>query len=171
MKTELTTFLKDNFSDSLINIDEFRGTVSYRVKPESLVAICKTLHDSGEFSFKYLAEISCVDWLGHEREKDGRFEVVYVLHSYKVNFRFMLNVRVNADSPNVPSLTAIWKGANWLEREVFDLFGIIFEGHPNLTKIVTPDELEGHPLRKDFPLTWEQPHFSWNKDQPPEVIK
>jgi NADH-quinone oxidoreductase subunit C len=171
MKNELTEFLKDKFSDELISVNEFRGTVSYRVQPEALVTICKALHDSTEFAAKYLAEISCVDWLAHENEKDGRFEVIYVLYSYKANYRFILNVRVDADKPNVPSLTKIWKGANWLEREAFDLFGINFEGHPNLSKIVTPDELEGHPLRKDFPLTWEQPHFSWNKDQPPEVIK
>ena len=73
MKNELTSFLKDKFSDSLISFDEFRETVSYRVKPESLVSICKALHESNEFAFKYLAEISCVDWLGHEQEKDGRF--------------------------------------------------------------------------------------------------
>jgi len=171
MKKELTDFLKNNFSDRIISSDEFRGMVSYRVKPESLVSICKALHESNEFAVKYLAEISCIDWLGHENEKEGRFEVVYVLHSYQANYRFIINVRVDAEKPDVPSLTCIWNGANWLEREAFDLFGINFVGHPNLTKIVTPDELEGHPLRKDFPLTWEQPHFSWNKDDPPEVIK
>jgi NADH-quinone oxidoreductase subunit C len=71
----------------------------------------------------------------------------------------------------VTSITPIWAGADWLEREVFDMMGIIFNGHPNLTKILTADELDGHPLRKDFPLTYEEPHFSYNKDDPPEVTK
>ena len=171
MKEQLTDFLTDRFSDSLIEINEFRGDVSYRIKPESLIAICETLKIEPQFEAKYLAEVTCVDWLGHELEKDGRFEVVYSLYSYKHSYRFFLKVRLESDHPKIKSLTGIWNGANWLEREVFDLFGIIFEGHPNLTKIVTPDDLEGHPLRKDFPLTWEQPQFSWNKDDPPEVIK
>jgi len=171
MKDELTSFLNERFAGGILAVEEFRSQISYRIKPEALFLICETLQKDGQFAVKYLADITCVDWLGHEREKEGRFEVVYNLYSYRYKYRFFLNVRLNPDRPKVASLTPIWKGANWLEREVFDLFGIIFEGHPNLTKIVTPDELEGHPLRKDFPLTWEQPHFSWNKDDPPEVIK
>lgn len=171
MKNELTAFIKDKFSDQIIEIEEFRGQISYRIKPEGLIPICEALQNSSEFAIKYLADITCVDWLGHEKEKEGRFEVVYNLYSYRHKYRFFISVRVNAENPNVQSLCRIWHGANWLEREVFDLFGIIFEGHPNLTKIVTPDELEGHPLRKDFPLTWEQPQFSWNKNDLPEVIK
>ena len=171
MRDQLATFLKQRFSDGIVNIEEFRGQIFFQIKPDFLIPICTDLQDSGELAVKFLADVTCVDWLGHEKEKDGRFEVVYNLYSYRHKYRFFLTVRLNADSPNVQSLTRLWHGANWLEREVFDLFGIIFEGHPNLTKILTPDELEGHPLRKDFPLTWEQPHFSWNKDQPPEVIK
>lgn len=171
MKDALIAFLKDNFSDSILEIDEFRGDVWYQIKPKSLIEICETLKSEPQFQAKYLAEITCVDWLGHEEEKKGRFEVVYSLYSYKHSYRFFLKVRLESDNPQIKTLSNIWKGAIALEREVYDLFGIIFEGHPNLTKIVTPDELEGHPLRKDFPLTWEQPHFSWNKDDPPEVIK
>ena len=80
-------------------------------------------------------------------------------------------MRLSAEKPEIQSLTPIWNGANWLEREVWDMMGISFIGHPDMTKILTPDDLEGHPLRRDFPLTWEVPQFSWNKDAPPEVIK
>jgi NADH-quinone oxidoreductase subunit C len=124
-----------------------------------------------ELDVRFLADITSVDWLGHEREKDGRFEVAYNLYSIKNTHRFFLKVHLPADNPEIASLTHLWEGANWLEREVWDLMGITFTGHPDLTKILTPDDLEGHPLRRDFPLTWEQPRFSWNKDNPPEVIK
>jgi NADH-quinone oxidoreductase subunit C len=99
------------------------------------------------------------------------FEVIYNLYSLSHRYRFFLKVRLPGDNPTIASLTHLWQGANWLEREVYDLMGIYFEGHPDLSKILTPDELEGHPLRKDYPLTYEMPQFSWNKDQPPEVIK
>jgi NADH-quinone oxidoreductase subunit C len=171
MKQQLTDFLKDKFSDSIIAVNEFRGDVTYSIKAQSLIEICQSLKTEPQFEAKYLAEISCVDWLGHELEKQGRFELIYSLYSYKHSYRFFLSIRLDGEKPKIKSLTSIWNGANWLEREVYDLFGVEFEGHPNLTKIVTPDELEGHPLRKDYPLTWEQPKFSWNKDDPPEVIK
>ena len=169
MRTELSEFLKSKFADSLTEQELFRDQQSFVVKPDSIVTVCEALLNDEKLEVKFLADITCVDWLGHEQEKQGRFEVVYNLYSYKHSYRFFLKVRLDGESPCVRTLTGLWKGANWLEREVFDLFGIKFEGHPNLTKIVTPDELEGHPLRKDFPLTWEQPVFSWNKDDPPEV--
>ncbi len=171
MRKELSEFLKNKYEDYVTEEELFRDQQSFVVKPDSIVSVCKALLNEKNLEVKYLADITCVDWLGHEQEKLGRYEVVYNLYSYKHSYRFFLKVRLDGESPLVNSLTGIWKGANWLEREVFDLFGIVFEGHPNLTKIVTPDELEGHPLRKDFPLTWEQPVFSWNKDDPPEVIK
>ena len=81
-----------------------------------------------------------------------------------------MKVRLDEENPEVDSVTSLWAGADWMEREVFDLMGIHFAGHPNLIKILTPDDLDGHPHRKDFPLTYEMPQFSYNKNEPPEVI-
>jgi NADH-quinone oxidoreductase subunit C len=171
MYDKLKDFLQDRFADAILGEDSFRDQISYRIRPAALLDICQALQEDPELDVAMLSDVTCVDWLGHERERDGRFEVVFNLYSLSARFRFFLTVRLPADKPAIQSLTPLYASANWLEREVFDLFGIEFEGHPDLTKIVTPDELVGHPLRKDFPLTYEQPQFSYNKDDPPEVIK
>lgn len=171
MEDKIREFLNSQFSDAVIKEDQFRDQQSFYIKPQYLVDICRAMHDDTQLKVIYLSDITSLDWLNHEQEKDGRYEVVYNLYSIAHQYRFFLKVRLTEDDPTVQSLTGIWAGADWLEREVFDLMGITFKDHPNLTKILTPDELEGHPLRKDFPLTYEQPAFSWNKDDPPEVIK
>lgn len=171
MEEKVRGFLKDNFEGALLEEDDFRGDLSFRVDPDAVVDICRALLDDAGLEVRYLADLTCVDWLGHPEEEKGRFEVVYNLYSIPHKFRFFLKVRLDGDRPVIASLTDLWPGANWMEREVFDMFGVTFEGHPNLTKILTPDDLEGHPLRRDFPLTWEQPQFSFNRDDPPEVIK
>ncbi|UCE24074.1 MAG: NADH-quinone oxidoreductase subunit C [Candidatus Zixiibacteriota bacterium] len=171
MEDKIREFLNSRFADALIKEDNFRDQQSFHIKPECLVDICQALMDDADLKIKYLSDITSLDWLGHEQEKDGRFEVVYNLYSLDHRYRFFIKVRLPDDKPRIQSLTSLWSGANWMEREVYDLMGIEFEGHPDLTKILTPDELEGYPLRKDFPLTWEQPAFSWNKDDPPEVVK
>ena len=154
----------------MISEDNFRDQQSFIIRADSLLDLCQGLFDS-ELDIKFLADITSVDWYDHDEEVNGRFEVIYNLSSLKNQYRFFLKVRLPADKPEIQSLTPIWNGANWLEREVWDLMGIVFVGHPDLTKILTPDELEGHPLRRDFPLTYEVPQFSWNKDTPPEVIR
>jgi len=171
MEEQLRGFIKGRFGDAVIEESEFKGEQSFYIKPESLVEICQALLDDNDLQVRFLSDITAVDWLGHERESRGRYEVVYNLYSIPHAYRFFLKVHLSADDPRIASLCDLWPSANWLEREVFDLFGIRFEGHPKLEKILTPDDLEGHPLRKDFPLTYELPRFSWNKDQPPEVIK
>jgi NADH-quinone oxidoreductase subunit C len=123
-----------------------------------------------ELEFVILSDICSLDWLGDVEEKEGRFEVIYNLYSLKSKYRLLLKVRLAESDPTIDTVTTIWQGANWMEREVFDLMGITFVGHPDLRKIVTPDELEGYPLRKDYPLTYEMPQFSYNKNEPPEVI-
>jgi NADH-quinone oxidoreductase subunit C len=168
---EIRDFLKNRFSEYLIGEDNFRDQQFFFIKPEGLFDICEALQDDNTLEVKYLSDITCVDWYGHPEADSGRFEVAYNLYSFKHKTRFFLLVRLGEENTEVRSLTPLWNGANWLEREVFDLFGVIFTGHPNLTKILTPDDLEGYALRKDFPLTYEQPQFSWNKDDPPEVIK
>jgi NADH-quinone oxidoreductase subunit C len=171
MEDKVRSFLKSSFADAIVREDDFRGQQSFYIKPEALAPICEELIHNSELDVKYLSDITSLDWLGHQEEKNGRFEVIYNLYSLPRRYRFFLKVRLPGDNPRIASLTHLWQGANWLEREVYDMMGIEFEGHPDLTKILTPDELEGHPLRKDFPLTWEQPQFSWNIDGPPEVIK
>ncbi len=171
MKEKIGHFLRSRFGDDILSEDDFRGDLSFYITPQSLFPICEALQNDNEVDIKLLADITAVDWMGHPEEEKGRFEVVYNLYSLSHCFRFFLKVRLPEENPTVRSLVDLWAGAEWLEREVWDLFGINFEGHPDLTKILTPDDLEGHPLRKDFPLTYEQPQFSWNKDQPPEVIK
>jgi len=171
MEDKLRDFLQNNFSDSLIKEDKFRGDISFYVKKEALFNICQTLQENTELDFKLLADITSVDWLNHANERDGRFEIVYNLYSIKNKYRFFIKVLLKDENPEIDSVVDIWAGANWMEREVYDMMGIKFIGHPDMRKIITSDDLVGHPLRRDFPLTWEQPKFTWNLDDPPEVIK
>lgn len=171
MEEKIRQFINSKFSDSIIREDNFRGEQSFYIKPKSIFPICEALLENDGLDVKFLKDITAVDWLDHPQAENGRFEVIYNLYSLTQKYRFFLKVFLPEENPTITSLTGLWNGANWLEREVYDLFGITFEGHPDLTKILTPDELEGHPLRKDFPLTYEKPQFSWNIDNPPEVIK
>ena len=109
---------------------------------------CAVLRDDAECAFNFLSDVTCVDWYPSE----PRFEVVYHLLSIAKKERVRLKVRLDGDSPAVESLTSVWPGANYFEREVFDLFGIRFTGHPYLRRILMPEDWEGYPLRKDYPV-------------------
>jgi NADH-quinone oxidoreductase subunit C len=121
------------------------------IDPAKIVDVCAFL--KAEQKFTRLSGVTAVDWFPME----PRFEVVYLLHSIENRMqRLRLKCRVSGDEPVIDSVTSLWKGANWYEREVFDLFGIVFRGHPELTRIMMPDHWEGHPLRKDFPVYGEK---------------
>ena len=109
---------------------------------------CALLRDDPECAFNFLSDLTCVDWYPAE----PRFEVIYHLLSISKTERVRLKVRLDSASPAVESLTSLWSGANYFEREVFDLFGIRFTGHPYMRRILMPEEWEGHPLRKDYPV-------------------
>jgi NADH-quinone oxidoreductase subunit C len=109
---------------------------------------CALLRDDAECAFNFLSDVTCVDWYPSE----PRFEVVYHLLSLSKKERVRLKVRLNSGSAAVESLTSVWPGANYFEREVFDLFGIRFTGHPYLRRILMPEDWEGYPLRKDYPV-------------------
>lgn len=115
------------------------------VDPSHIVDVCSLLKEQG--NFEQLAGITAVDWW----PASPRFEVVYFLHSYSQNTRVRLTLRLE-EGEAVESLCGVWRGANWYEREVFDLFGIPFRNHPNLERIMMPADWEGHPLRKDYPV-------------------
>jgi len=115
------------------------------IAPGQIVAVCRLLKDS--LNFERLSAITGVDWWPRE----PRFEVVYFLHSLARNARLRLNLWLD-ENESVESVCSVWRGANWYEREVFDLFGIAFRNHPNLERIMMPADWEGYPLRKDYPV-------------------
>ena len=135
-------------SDHVLSSCEEKGELILTVNQDSIVRVLNFLRDDSACQFKVLIDICGVDY----PERDPRFEVVYQLLSPAQNQRLMVKVGANADTP-VPSATGIFSSAGWFEREVWDLFGISFSGHPDLRRILTDYGFEGHPLRKDFPLT------------------
>ena len=125
-----------------------RDEMTIVVDRSALREACALLKEDTACPFNFLSDVTCVDWYPAE----PRFEVVYHLLSIPKKERVRLKVRLNSSSPNVDSLTSIWPGANYFEREVFDLFGVRFAGHPYLRRIMMPEDWEGHPLRKDYPV-------------------
>lgn len=123
-----------------------RGELVLWTSLEKLPALCRFLKDQRRFT--RLSAVTCID----RYPLEPRFEVVYLLHSIPNNERLRLKVAVPSQEPRLPSVCGVWTGANWYEREVFDMFGVRFEGHPDLRRILMPDYWEGHPLRKDFPV-------------------
>ncbi len=122
---------------------EFRGQRRVVVPVESLFAVLQTLKE--KFGFDLLVDLTCVDYLQYRDAKD-RFGLVYLLANTESNERLTVRSFVNDPQPTVPSVVKLWEGANWLEREVWDLFGIRFAGHPDLRRIVLPEEFTAHPL-------------------------
>jgi NADH-quinone oxidoreductase subunit C len=127
---------------------EFRGEVTIVIPRELLRAAAERLRDDSGLDFNLLSDLTCVDRFPLE----PRFELYYQLTSIQRREKLCLRVRLSGGDPAADSLTPVWPGANWMEREVFDLFGIRFQGHPGLRRILLPDDWEGHPLRKDFPV-------------------
>ena len=136
---------------------DFRNEVWLIVPPGQIVEVCRTLRD--EFGFERLSALTAVDYWP---EQDPRFHVIYHLHSIKGKTRLGLRVPVPGLEPSVPTLEGIYPGANWHEREVWDMFGIRFEGHSDMRRILMPADWEGHPLRKDYPLGYEEVQFTFN---------
>jgi NADH-quinone oxidoreductase subunit C len=116
----------------------------FSVTPDGLPDITRLLRDDPAFRFDFLQNLTAVDWI-----KAGQIEIVYHLFSYQHRHELVLKTSVPRDRPRLPSLSALWNNANWLEREQYDLFGVIFEGHPDLRRLLLPDDWVGHPMRKD----------------------
>ena len=125
-----------------------REEISIFIERSAIREACALLRDDPACPFNYLSDVTCVDWYPSE----PRFEVIYHLLSIPKKERVRLKVRLGNDSPALESVTAVWPSANYFEREVFDLFGIHFTGHPYLRRIQMPENWEGHPLRKDYPV-------------------
>jgi NADH-quinone oxidoreductase subunit C len=133
---------------SVVEAKYDRDEMTVYVQPAAIREACSLLRDGADCAFNYISDITCVDWFPQE----PRFEVVYHLLSISKKERVRLKVRLDGDSPVVESVTSVWPGANYFEREVFDLFGIRFTGHPYLRRLLMPEDWQGHPLRKDYPV-------------------
>ena len=124
-----------------------RGELTLEIAAGQIVAVCRFLKQDKQFV--RLSTVTGVD----RYPAEPRFEVVYHLHSLERNLRVRIKARLPGDNPEIDSVTSVWRGANWFERETFDLFGVRFRNHPDLTRIMLPDDWEGYPLRKDYPVT------------------
>ncbi|MBI1803004.1 MAG: NADH-quinone oxidoreductase subunit C [Ignavibacteriae bacterium] len=148
MKDTVVEKLTARFSESIEFINEYRGELTVVLKKKAIVDVCRFLHDDDELHFDSLRDLLGADYY----RPDDRYEVVYNLFSLKNKFRLRLKVRIDESDLHVLSVTSVWSGANWQEREAYDMFGIVFDDHPDLRRMYMPEEFEHHPLRKDFPL-------------------
>jgi NADH-quinone oxidoreductase subunit C len=139
---------------------EFRGETTLVVQPDRLIEVCIFLRDEPALKFDLLSDVSVVDHFPDH----PRFAVNYHLYSLINNLSLRIKVWLDGEQPQVSSVTSVWPGANWHEREVWDLMGIRFAGHPDLRRLMLPDDYLGHPLRKDAAQFYEEPQFTHNFD-------
>jgi NADH-quinone oxidoreductase subunit C len=139
------TVLSQKFPNAIAAAKFDRGELTLTLMRESIVDACRAVQSVG---YNFLADVTCVDWYPNQ----PRFQVVYHILSLGLKERIRLCVLVDEGDPSVDSITAVWPAANFYEREIFDLFGVRFGGHPNLRRILLPEEFQGNPLRKDFPV-------------------
>lgn len=154
---EIAEKIKEKFPNEVVDVTSFRDQVSVTVKKDKIVDICRYLHDDPGLDFDHLRDLCGVDYLG---KKEPRFEVVYHLYSIRNRHMIRLKAQVPENDPKINTVTSVWTGADWHERECFDMFGIVFKGHPDLRRILMPEDWEGHPLRKDYPQ--KGPEKEWH---------
>jgi NADH-quinone oxidoreductase subunit C len=145
--------------------EDFQDEIRLYLGSEHLLNACQVLRD--EFGFEHFAGLTGVDYAAYMPlpKTEPRFHLVYFLHSYQHNARIQLRVPVSGMHPIVPSVENVYWNANWYEREVWDMFGVRFEGNSDLRRILMPYEWEGHPLRKDYPLGYEEVRFTFNEEE------
>ncbi len=164
-KSSVLDKIEERFGEAILETHSFRGDDTVVVERDRLLELLDFLRNDPDMSFEFLMDLTAVDYLGR---KSPRFEVVYHLYSFSKNQRLRVKTGVPEEDPEVDSATVIWKGANWFEREVYDMFGIKFRGHPDLRRILLYEGFEGHPLRKDYPLDKRQPTVPTDEFPDPE---
>ncbi|MFG2038938.1 NADH-quinone oxidoreductase subunit C [Dactylosporangium sp. NPDC048998] len=153
------------FDDAIERIVVDRGELTLHILPERIAEVCQSLRDDPALRFELCSSVSGVDYLG----SDGRrLHAVYHLTSMTFRRRIRLEAAVTAEDPHLPSVTQVYPTADWQERETYDMFGIIFDGHPNLTRILMPDDWEGFPQRKDYPLGGVPVEYKGAEIPPPD---
>jgi NADH-quinone oxidoreductase subunit C len=162
-ENKLVKKLKARFDGVVTEALEFIGQITIRVEPTRIVEVCSFLRDDVESAFNYLSDLTCVHF---PMRKEAPFEMVYNLYSISHNERVRLKASIS-EAEGIDSVTSVWPAANWMEREVYDLFGVSFKNHPDLRRILLPPDWEGHPLRKDFPLEFIE--NEWTRKHLPEM--
>ena len=152
---ELFSILKEQFKDEVFDFSSYRGDDTLVTKRESFFNVCCFLRDDPRFSFEIMMDLTAVDRL--EMNVSPRFQMVYHFKSLSNAMRLRVKVFLPDSDLKIQSIHSLWKAVDWYERECFDMFGIYFEGHPDLRRILTYDQFEGHPLRKDYPIDKQQP--------------
>ena len=146
--TDIIDRLRAQFGEDILSAEEAFGDAVITINPSRYVEMAQFLHDDSDLDFDFFDFLAGVDY----RPKGGGFEVVTDVYSIRHTHNILLKVQCDAENPRVPTISHIWAGANWHERETWELMGIVFEGHPHLVKLVLPEQFEGFPLRKDFAL-------------------
>ena len=155
---EILQRLRDRFAGAIVETHDHRGDHTAVVDRAGLVDVLRWCRDEPELRFDVLMDLTAVDYLKYPGREDGpRFEVVYHLFSVGHNHRLRIKVRVDEDDAQVPTAVDLWPIANWLEREVWDMFGVRFAGHPDPRRLLMYEEFVGHALRKDYPINRRQP--------------
>lgn len=148
MKDIILNRLNAALPNAQLEFSEYKDELILQVRKQDITEVCKLLKNDGELKFIHCEDVTAVDWA---KRKD-RFTVVYHLFSLKNKFRLVLKADVDESDCNIDSVSSIWRAANWHEREVYDMYGITFNNHPDLRRMYMPEEFEHYPLRKDFPL-------------------
>ncbi len=164
------TAVQDRFGEALLRVKHFRGETTLIIKPEVIADVMKFLRDTVGLVYNFLHDISAVDYYPDPPtdEHPERFGVAYHIYSMLYNRRLRVKVYLPEEDPRVPTISHIWKGANWLEREIIDMMGITFDGHPDPRRLLMPEDWHGHPHRRDYPLGKETVQFSFNVE---EILK
>ncbi|HEY3313016.1 MAG TPA: NADH-quinone oxidoreductase subunit C [Anaerolineales bacterium] len=160
MSENLSTIIENLVKSFDGQTTEFAGETSLILPVEKIDAAARSIHD--EYNFDLLSAVTAVDYWP---EENPRFHLIYRFTSTTNHQTLNVRVPVPATSPSAPTMEKVYKNANWQEREVFDMFGIKFEGHSDLRRILMPHDWEGHPQRKDYPLGYEEPQFTFNFDE------
>jgi NADH-quinone oxidoreductase subunit C len=158
---EALQILRADLGEDVRAVAEFRGETSVEIAPARIVDACRALRDAPALRFTRLAGQTAVDYWPDE----PRFAVIYQLHSLEKGLRLRLVLHLEGDAPRVASVVGVFPSANWHEREIYDMFGIRFAGHPDLRRLLMPADWQGHPLRKDYPLGYEEVQFTFNFDE------
>ncbi len=150
--SQIAKMVEEKFPDQVLGILNYAGQVGILLRKDRIQDICLFLRDEPSLRMDHLADLAAVDYSKYPGDAGPRFEVVYNMISMVHHHRIRLKVRVTEEDPRVDSISSLWHTADWHEREAFDLMGIKFDGHPDLRRILMPEDWEGHPLRKEYPL-------------------